>query len=108
MTKSLREGTQDLHVVACARRWLDGLPHALHAALAVGDRAVGLAPGGGGGQHDVGKLRGLGEEDVLHHEVVERAQHLLGVVLVGFGLRGVLTDHVERAQVAPIHRLEHL
>ena len=47
------------------------LRHALHSALGVGDRAFALAPRRRSGQHDVGELGGLGEEDVLHDQMIE-------------------------------------
>ena len=65
-----------LHVVAGLARRVERLAHALHPALGVGDGAVALAPRRRAGQHDVGELRGLGEEDVLHDEVVEALEQL--------------------------------
>ena len=58
-------------VVARLARRLERLADALDAPLAVRDRALRLAPARRGGQHDVGELRGLRQEDVLHDEVVE-------------------------------------
>ena len=60
------------------------------------------------GQDDVGQLRGLGEQDVLHHQEVEAREQLARVLDVGLGLRRVLADHVQRAQLAALHGLEHL
>jgi len=48
-----------------ARR-LNRLSGELHHAIGIGERA-GLLREGGRRQHDVGEVRGLGEEDVLHH-----------------------------------------
>ena len=53
-------------------------------------------------------LRGVGEEDVLHHQVIEAAQKTDSATLVRLAARRVLADDVERAEVAAIHRLEHL
>ena len=54
------------------------------------------------------ELRRAGEEDVLHHEMVEAREQSLGPVLVRLGLRRVLADGVERRDLAVLHRLEHL
>jgi hypothetical protein len=56
----------------------------------------------------VRKLRRLREEDVLHHQVVEPAQQPHGARLVRLAARRILAHDVDRAQVAAIHRLEHL
>jgi hypothetical protein len=63
---------------------------ALDPAFGVGLHAVGLAPGGGG-ENDVGHLRGLGHEDVDDDEVVERLEGFLAVVLIRVGDDGVFT-----------------
>ena len=76
-----------LDVVAGAGRRLERAAHALHATLAVGDGALRLGPPRGRRQHDVRELGGLGEEDVLHDQVVEAAQQAHGARLVGLGLR---------------------
>ena len=108
MAEAAADVEDDLNVVAGVARRVQGLARALNAPLAVGDGAFALAPRGRAGQHHVGQLRRLGEEDVLHHEVVETLQEVHGVLLVRLGLRGVLTDDVHGAQVATLHRLEHL
>ena len=80
--------------LACPGR-LEGLAGALHPALAVGGGALALAPRRGRGEHDVGELGGLGEEDVLDHQVVQALEppgHRGGVRV---GLHGVLTDDEE-------------
>ena len=66
----------------------DGFAESLDASLGVGLDAVGLAPSGGG-EDDVGHLRGLGEEDVDDDEVVERLERLFAVILIGVGDDGV-------------------
>ncbi len=48
------------------------------------------------------------EQDVLDDEEVEAGEQLARVLDVGLGLRRVLADHVERAQLAALHALEHL
>ena len=56
----------------------------------------------------MGELGGLGEEQVLHHEMVEAAQQVHRVFDVGLRLRRVLAEAVDGAQLAALHRLEHL
>jgi hypothetical protein len=86
---------------------LERSPHTLHPALAVGDGAFGLAPRRARRQDDGGQLRGAGQEDVLHDEVVEVAEQLDGVLALGLRLRGVLADHVQGGHLTVLHGLEH-
>ncbi len=58
---------EDIEVGACFPGWLHCLLRQVHGAVGVGERPGLLTPGRSG-QHDVGELRGLGQEDVLHHE----------------------------------------
>ena len=81
---------------------------ALHAPFAARHRAFGFTPARRRRKDDVGHLAGLREEDVLHDQVLEAAQQLDRMLLVGFGLRRVLTDDVERVELAAVDRLEHL
>ena len=97
----------DPEVVAGLARRLERLADALDAPLAVRDGALGLGPCGGGGQDDVGDLRGRGQEDVLDDQHLEAAQAPLGQLAVGLRLQRVLADHVERLELVPVHRLEH-
>ncbi len=87
---------------------IEGLAHTLDTPLAVGDRALGLERRHRSRKHHVRHLRGPGHEDVLDDQDVARLQEALGAVHVGFGRSGVLADHVESAEVAMLHRLEHL
>ncbi len=103
-----RELGDDPHVVARLAGRIERLAHALHAPLAVRHGALGLAPRRGRREDDVGHLRGLRQDDVLHDEEVEAGEELARVVDVGLGLRGVLADHVERPQLAALHAVEHL
>ena len=98
----------DLDVVAGARRRVDRLADPLHAALAAGDGALGLAPGGRAGQHHVRRLGGVGQEDVLHHQALQALEELAGAVGVRLGAQRVLADDVGGGELAFLHRLEHL
>ena len=62
---------EDLPVCMRISRGIDHLPDALDAALAVGERAV-LLEEARARQDDVGELRGLGEEQLLDDEEVQR------------------------------------
>ena len=103
----VRELEDDREVVAGARWWRDGRPHALDAALGVGDGALGLGPGGGRRQDDVRELGGLGQEQVLDDEEVEALEQPDRPLLVGLGLDRVLADAVDGGEVAALHRVEH-
>src|SRR5450759_3411331 len=72
-TEALGDLADQLDVVAGAFRRAERTAHALYAPLAVGDRALRLSPPRSRGQHHVRELGGLGEEDVLHDEMVEAA-----------------------------------
>ena len=72
------EGQKDLDVVAGALGSVEGLAHPLHPPLGVGDGPFGLAPRGSGRKHDVGHLGGLGQKDVLHHQMFETLQAAAG------------------------------
>ncbi len=107
VAESSGQGQQDLDVVAGALRPVEGLADALDAPLRVGHRALGLAPRRGGRKHHVGHLRRLGEEDVLHDQVIEAAAAAPGAGDVGFGLGRVLAEAVHRPQLALLHGVEH-
>ena len=103
-----RQVAQDRDVVAGLARGLERLAHALHAPLAARHGPLALAPRRRRGKHHVGHLGGPRQEDVLHHEVVELLEQVDRACLVGLGLARVLADDVERPQLVPLHRLEHL
>ena len=98
----------DVDVIPRARRRFKGAANPLHAAFAVGHRALGFSPTCGRGQDDVRQLRGLGEKDVLDDEVVEAAEQAHRARLVSLAACRILADDVDRAQVTTVHRLEHL
>ena len=56
----------------------------------------------------MGQLGRPGEEDVLHHEVIEAGQQSNRAVLVGLRLGRILADGVDGAYLAVLHPLEHL
>ena len=81
----------------------------LDLAVGVGDGAVLLGPGRGGQDH-VGELRGLGDEEVLHDQVLEPGERGAGVVEVGVGHRRVLAQDVHAAHLSGgdrVHGLDH-
>ena len=82
-------------------------PHALHAALGVGERAFLLGERRRRQEH-VGPLGRLVHEQVLHDQEVELADRLLGVVQVGLGEQRVLADDVHRPDLAVEAALDHL
>ena len=86
---------------------VQGLAAELHHAVGVGDGAVLLGPRGGG-QHHVGEVAGLGEEDVLHHQVLELRHRRARVVDVRIRHRRVLAHHVHAADLALVGRVHDL
>ena len=60
------------------------------------------------GEDDVGELGRLRHHDVLDDQEVELREELAGAADVGLRLRRVLADHVERAELAALHPVEHL
>ena len=82
-------------------RGLQGLLTQLHHAVGVADGA-GLFRPGAGRQHHVGHPCGLGQEDVLHHQVLEARQGMAGVVQVGVAHGRVLTQDVHAANLVRI------
>ena len=84
---------------------LDRLAPELHHAIGIGDRADLLRPRGGG-QHDIGQVRGFGEEDILHHQVIERRERFARVIDVGIGHRGILAHDEHAANLALLGRVD--
>ena len=104
----LRELDDDPDIVLGVAGRIEGLANPLDPPLAVRHGSLGLSPRGGGREHHVGELRRLRHEDVLHDQTVQVLEQRCGVRGIGLGVGGVLADHVERAQVAALHRVEHL
>ena len=59
-------------------------------------------------EDDLSQLAGLRQKDVLHDQVFQSAQKFVRVLLIGFRLRRVLADDVERIEFASLHRGEHV
>ena len=100
---------QHLQVVQHAGGWRQRPPAPDHPALEVGHRALLLGPLGGG-QHDVGELGGLGEEDVGDDQQVQRGEPVAHPVDVGRGDDDVGGQHQQRPHAAggaqPVEHLE--
>ena len=79
----------------------------LHLAVGVGHGAVLLRPGRGG-KDDVGIGAGLGQEDVLHDEMLEMRQRAARVVQIGVRHRGVLAHDVHALDLVVVHRVHDL
>ena len=79
----------------------------LHLPVGVGDGAVLLRPGRGR-QHHVRVHRGLGQEQVLHHQMLELGQRRAGVVGVRVGHRRVLAHDVHALDRAGVDRVDDL
>ena len=63
---------------------------------------------GRGRQDDVGMERGLGDEQVLHHEMVELGQRLARVLQVGIGHRRVFALDIHARDLAGMDRVHDL
>src|SRR5262249_40568852 len=98
----------DPDVVASVAGRVERLPHALHAALAARDCTLRLAPRCGGGQDYMGQFRRPGQKNVLDDKVINVLQKPDRAGAIGFRLRGVLADDIQRPQLAALHGFEHL
>ena len=58
-------------------------------------------------QDNVGQIRGLGQENVLDHQPVERRQRCARVVQVGVGQSRIFAHHVHTANLARDRRVHH-
>jgi len=86
---------------------LDSLADALDAALGIGEGAVLLSEGGTG-QDNVGKLCGLGKEDILNDQQFALLQSLAYMVDIGVGHHRVLTHDVQAADAAFLDSVHYL
>ena len=82
---------------------IERLAAELHQPVGVGEGA-GLLRERARRQDDVGEVAGLGEEDVLHDQVLEHRQRFARVVGVGVGHRRVLAHDVHAAHAAGLDR----
>ena len=102
-----RDLLDDPQVLACVAGRVDRLAAQLDQPVGVGEGA-GLLRERAGRQDDVGEVGGLGEEDVLHHEVLERRERFARMVRVGVRHRRVLAHHVHAADLALLDRMHDL
>ena len=79
----------------------------LHLPVGVGEGAPLLGVRGGR-QHDVGMPSRLGQEDVLHDEMLELRQRLARMLHVGVGHGGVLAHHVHALDLVVVDRVHDL
>ena len=89
-----------------ARGW-HGLSAQLHAAIGVG-HAAGFFRPGGGGQHHVGQAGGLGQKDVLYHQMLQPGQGLAGMGRVGVAHGGVFALDQHGADLPVKSRVDDL
>ena len=78
-----------------------GLAAHLHRAVGVADGAGFLGPGAGG-QHHIGQPGGFGQENVLHHQVLQTGQRVARVVQVRVAHGRVLAHDVHAAHLVRI------
>jgi hypothetical protein len=97
----------DPQVLSRVAGWRQRLTAHLHDAVGVGEAARLLGERAGRQDH-VGQVGGLGQEDVLHHQVFQRRQRLARVVGVGVRHGRVLALHVHAPDHAGLDRLHDL
>ncbi len=107
MSERVCEQAHDLDVVLRVARRVDRLAHPLNAALTARDRPFTLSPGGGSREHNVGEFGGLGQEQILDHEMIQTFQKLYRVSHVRFRLRRIFADDVEAREIPALHCFEH-
>ena len=91
-----------------ARRVKRGATH-LHLTVGIGYRSGLLGPCRGG-QDDVCVEGRLGQENLLHHEMVQGGETLPGMVLIRIGHGGIFPHHIHRPDVplaGRIHDFDH-
>ncbi len=82
-------------------------PRYLHAPIRVGEGARFLGKGRGR-QHHIGVERGLGQEEILHDEVIEHRQRLASVIEIRIRHRRILPFHVHAADLAGVDGVHDL
>ncbi len=104
---ALRQRDDEVEVLPRLAGGRQRRPVHLDLPVGVGGRPALLGLRGGGEDHV--RLPGrLGEEDVLHDEMVELCERCAGVRLVGVGHRGVLAHDVHPADLALVDRVHDL
>src|SRR6267142_1223318 len=83
----------DLPVRASAVERLKHLIQPLNSPLGAGERAL-FFKAGSRGQHHVGELAGLAEENVLNDEELELAERVLNVIGVGVDYAHFLANDI--------------
>ncbi len=97
----------DPQIVPRVARQRQRLAAHLHLAIGVGDGAVLLRPARGR-QHHIGIDRGLGEEEILHHEMLEMRQRLARMIEIGIGHRRILALDVHALDLVVMDRVHDL
>ena len=86
---------------------LDHLARELHAAVGVGEGAALLGKRRGRQDH-VGVERGLGDEEILHHQMVEHGQRPARMLQIGVRHRGVFALDIHAGDFAGMDRVHDL
>ena len=86
---------------------VDRLPTHLHQTIGVGEGA-GFFGEGACGQDHVGQVRGFGQENVLHHQMLQRGQSPTCMVGVGVRHGWVFALHVHALDAAVMDGVHHL
>ena len=105
--ESLGDLDQDPQIVARIAGQRQRLAAHLHLAVGIGHRARLLRPSRRRQDH-VGHHRRLGEEDVLHHEMLELGDAGAGMIEVGIRHRRVLALDIHAPDLAFVRRIDDL
>ena len=76
----------------------------MHLPVGVGDGAA-LFGKGGGGQDHIGIIGGFGDENILHHQMLQLGQSIprMGHIWIGHGW--VFAQHIHAANIACVHSI---
>ena len=106
-TDAARDLLDDPEILTRVARRIERLTAELHAPVRVGE-GPGLLRERRCGQNHIRVARRLGEEDVLHHQMIELRQRLARVLDVRVRHRGVLAHDVHPADLAFVGALRDL